>query len=84
MSTVLISWGVFVLFFVVLGNASLDGAMHQLNNLTTRYVAADPARLQHFKHVVATVNLMMVLVVGVARHRSLLAAVKPLPSAADA
>src|SRR3546814_2615798 len=44
-STLLLTWGLFALFFVALGGFSLDGLMHQLNNLTARYVAASPDRI---------------------------------------
>ncbi len=43
-STMLITWGLFCLFFLAIGGFSFDGFVHQLNNFTTRYVAADPAR----------------------------------------
>ena len=37
-STLLMTWGLFALFFLALGGFSLDGLMNQLNNLSTRYV----------------------------------------------
>src|SRR3546814_4542495 len=50
-STLLLTWGLFALFFVALGGFSLDGLMHQPNNLTPRYVAAPPARIASFKKI---------------------------------
>lgn len=44
LSTMLLSWGVFALGFLLLGGGSLDGMMHQLDNLARRYVEADAAR----------------------------------------
>src|SRR3546814_1239427 len=38
LSTMLLSWGVFALGFLLLGGGSLDGMMHQLDNLARRYV----------------------------------------------
>ena len=49
-STLLLTWGVFTLFFLALGGFSLDGLMHQLNKLASRYVAASPDRIASFKH----------------------------------
>src|SRR3546814_14002573 len=46
LSTMLLSWGVFALGFLLLGGGSLDGMMHQLDNLARRYVEADAARVQ--------------------------------------
>ena len=43
-STLLITWGLFVLFFLAIGGFSFDGMMHQLDNLASRYVAAEAVR----------------------------------------
>ena len=51
-TTVLITWGVLVLFFLALGNFSFDGLMNHLENLTHRYLAADAARVGQFKMIV--------------------------------
>ncbi|WP_449470017.1 hypothetical protein [Sphingobium chungangianum] len=48
-TTMLITWGLFVLFFLAIGSFSIDGMMHQLNNLASRYVAADADRVTSFK-----------------------------------
>lgn len=49
LSSLLISWGLFFLFFLAIGGFSIDGMMHQLANMASRYVAADPARIASFK-----------------------------------
>src|SRR3546814_15006806 len=49
LSTMLLSWGVFALGFLLLGGGSLDGMMHQLDNLARRYVEAGAARVQSFR-----------------------------------
>src|SRR3546814_18015329 len=48
LSTMLLSWGVFALGFLLLGGGSLDGMMHQPDNLARRYVEAAAARVQYF------------------------------------
>lgn len=57
--TLLMTWGAFVLFFVAIGGFSLDGTMHQLANLATRYVAAEPARIADFKVLVAALHVVV-------------------------
>src|SRR3546814_12994034 len=52
LSTMLLSWGVFALGFLLLGGGSLDGMMHQLDNLTRRYVAAAAGRAPSFGDLV--------------------------------
>lgn len=56
-STLLMSWGLFVLFFLAIGGFSLDGAMLHLDNFAGRYVAADAGRVMRFKMVLAGVHL---------------------------
>ena len=71
-STLLITWGLFVLFFVAIGGFSFDGMMHQLDNLATRYVAADTARIASFRHVVLVAHtLLAAAVIFFRRHRIL-------------
>ena len=53
-STLLMTWGLFFLFFLALGGFSFDGFIHQLNNLTSRYVVADAARTGAFLNMFAT------------------------------
>ena len=40
-TTLLMTWGLFVLFFLAIGGFSLDGMMNHVQNLTSRYLAAD-------------------------------------------
>ncbi len=57
--TLLMTWGAFVLFFVAIGGFSLDGMMHQLANLSSRYVAAEATRIADFKVLVAVLHLVV-------------------------
>ncbi|MES3154609.1 hypothetical protein [Sphingomonas faeni] len=58
-TTLLMTWGVFVLFFLALGSFSLDGMMNHLQNLTSRYLAADIGRLDQFKMIVGIVHMVI-------------------------
>ncbi|MDH4744902.1 hypothetical protein ACQKOH_14390 [Sphingomonas sp. NPDC092331] len=58
-STLLITWGLFCLFFLAIGGFSFDGFVHQLNNFTTRYVAADPARTGAFLNMFAIAHMIL-------------------------
>jgi len=69
-STLLISWGLFALFFLALGNFSLDGLMRQLANLSTRYVAATPERVASFKTLVVVAHFIVTTgLIILRRHR---------------
>jgi hypothetical protein len=70
----LMTWGVFALFFLALGGFSLDGLMHQLANLANRYVAADAARREAFRQVLAAAHLVVAAVLVALRRRHLLPA----------
>ncbi|MEP9404304.1 hypothetical protein [Sphingomonas sp. VNH70] len=71
-STLLMSWGVFVLFFLVIGSFSLDGAMLHLDNFASRYVAADADRLMRFKAMLATIHLVVFATILFLRRGSLI------------
>lgn len=58
-STLLITWGLFFLFFLAIGGFSFDGLVHQLNNFTTRYVAADAARTGAFLNMFAIAHMIL-------------------------
>lgn len=58
-STLLITWGLFFLFFLAIGGFSFDGFIHQLNNFTTRYIAADPARTGAFLNIFAIAHMIL-------------------------
>ena len=71
-TTLLITWGLLVLLFLAVGGFSLDGLMNQLNNLTTRYVQADAARVASFKATLLTGQLLLAAaVIFFRRHRLL-------------
>ena len=63
-STLLMTWGLFFLFFLAIGGFSFDGFVHQINNFTSRYVAADQVRtaafLNHFAiaHTILTATII--------------------------
>jgi hypothetical protein len=59
-STLLITWGLFFLFFLAIGGFSFDGFIHQLNNFTTRYVAADQARTGAFLNIFAILSAAII------------------------
>lgn len=58
-STLLMTWGLFALFFLAIGGFSLDGLMNQLNNLTARYVIATSDRVASFKTIFAVAHLIL-------------------------
>lgn len=58
-TTLLMSWGLFVLFFFAIGDFSVDGLMHHLDNLAGRYVAADTERAAAFRRLLAAANLVL-------------------------
>ena len=51
-TTGLATLGVVTLFFVLLGSLTLSGTMLQLDNLATRFLAADAARQAQFQSIV--------------------------------
>ncbi|MAM37028.1 MAG: hypothetical protein CL949_00655 [Erythrobacter sp.] len=67
LSCLLITWGLFLLFILAIGGFSIDGMMHQLNNLASRYVAAGPDRIASFKHIVFGAQMLLAVVVIVLR-----------------
>lgn len=58
-STLLMSWGLFVLFFLMLGGFHVDGLMHQLHNMTARYITADHERTQAFVVLLAGTQFLL-------------------------
>lgn len=76
-TTLLLTWGLFALFFIALGGFSLDGLMHQLNNLTTRYIAASPERIASFKNVFIAAHLLLAAGLIVLRREKIAPAVLP-------
>lgn len=76
-STLLLTWGLFALFFVALGGFSLDGLMHQLDNLASRYVTAAPDRIASFKTMFAAAHLFIAAALIVLRREKILPPASP-------
>lgn len=69
-TTLLITWGLFVLFFLAIGGLSFDGLMHHLANLSNRYLTAGPDRVGAFKHLILVAHLLVsAAVIFLRRHR---------------
>lgn len=68
----LMTWGVMVLFFLAIGGFSLDGMMHQLANLSGRYIAADAARTGQFKLIVGAAQLAVAATIIFFRRHAIL------------
>ncbi|WP_150294379.1 hypothetical protein [Sphingobium estronivorans] len=77
----LMSWGVFILFFLTIGGFSIDGLMHQLGNLTARYLVADPLRAARFQHQLLAVHALITLTILFLRRHRLLRVTPGLRSA---
>ena len=73
-TTLIATLGVVTLFFFVLGSFSIDGTMLQLNNLASRYVAADGARQAQFQTILFSTLGIAFALIGVFRRSSLRAA----------
>jgi uncharacterized membrane protein (UPF0182 family) len=70
--TLLMTWGVMVLLFLAIGGFSLDGIMHQLANLSGRYIAADAARTGQFKVIVGAAQLVVAAAIIFFRRHAIL------------
>lgn len=71
-TTMLLTWGLFVLFFLALGGFSFDGLMHQFGNLTSRYVVASSDRVASFKNILVVAHLILAAgLIVLRRHRIL-------------
>lgn len=71
-TTVLLTWGLFALFFLALGGFSFDGLMHQLGNLASRYLGASAERVSSFKRIVVVAHLILAAgLIVLRRHRIL-------------
>lgn len=73
--------GLYVLFFLALGDMGADGFFAQLANLANRYGAAEETRRAAFLAQVCTVSAVLFAGVATARYRSLLAIFTDLASA---
>lgn len=71
-SIVVMTWGLLALFLIALGGFSLDGLMHQLHNLSSRYIIADHDRIASFKQIFAVAHILVAGALTVLwRHRIL-------------
>lgn len=70
--TLLAAFGVIAAAFFVIGNFTVPGTMLQLDNLASRYVAADASRQAQFDILLATSTSIVFVVIGVFRRASLL------------
>lgn len=71
-TTLLMTWGLFVVFFLLLGGFSLDGMMHHLQNMTSRYLAAGPDRVDQFKITVGIAHMILSTALIFLRRHSIL------------
>lgn len=71
-TTLLLTWGLFLLFFLIVSGLSFDGLMHQLANLTGRYVMADAERIARFKTMLIGAHLLLSTAILFLRRTTLL------------
>lgn len=71
-TTLLMTWGILVLFFLAIGGFSLDGMMHQVANMSSRYIVADPARIDQFKLIVGVVHMVVAIALIFFRRHAIL------------
>jgi len=72
--TALATLGIASLTFLVLGNFTLGGMILQIDNLTSRYLDADPARQSQFHSIVCGVLTLAFVLIGFFRRASFCAA----------
>lgn len=70
LSTMLLSWGVFALGFLLLGGGSLD-------DLARRYVEADAARVQSFRDLFLAAHLAVTILLIILRRNRIVPAQLP-------
>ena len=61
-----------VLFFVMLGNFTIEGLLYQVENFGSRYLAADTARRAEFGQIWLFTNVLLFAFVALFRRHSLL------------
>ena len=74
-TSALATLGIATLFFLVLGGFTLDGLMLQLDNLASRFVAADASRRGQFAAISFGVELTGVVLIALVRSANLISAV---------
>lgn len=73
-TTMLATFGIFAVFFIVLGGFTLDGMMRHLSNLTARWLTADLARREQFEAIAFGAVLIGFVLIGFFRRASLISA----------
>ncbi|MBL4641277.1 MAG: hypothetical protein JKX86_05605 [Verrucomicrobiales bacterium] len=73
-TTLLCTLGVVTLFFFVLGSFSIGGTMLQVDNLASRYIAADAGRQAQFHAILFSTLGIALALIGFFRRSSLRAA----------
>ncbi len=73
-TTLMATLGIATLFFLVLGGFSLEGMMLQLDNLASRFLAADAGRREQFEAIAFGCLLIGFVLIGFFRRASLFAA----------
>ncbi len=71
-TTILMTMGVFVLAFLAIGDFSIDGMMHHLANLSSRYIAADAGRVASFKLMIGSAGMLIALAIMFFRRGAIL------------
>lgn len=79
-TSLLISWGLFVFAILAIGGFSLEGVMHHLANLSTRYESADAGRTSSFNGMLLTAQAIFFGAIVLLRRKSLM----PRDGGADA
>lgn len=70
-TTVMATLGVATLFFLVLGSFTLSGMMLQVDNLASRFLAADAARREQFELIACSVLAISFTMIAFFRRASL-------------
>lgn len=73
-TTLMATLGIATLFFLILGGFSLEGMMLQLENLASRFLAADAGRREQFEAIALGCLLIGFVLIGFFRRASLFAA----------
>lgn len=70
-TTLMATLGVATLLFLILGSFTLSGTMLQLDNLASRYLAADPDRQAQFHCIACAVLVISFALISFLRRASL-------------
>lgn len=72
----LIAFGIFVVLAFTLGNFSLEGMLHQLGNLATRYGGAAADRREEFNSIILLLDVGIVCLVSFFRRGAISRSIK--------